>query len=79
MTETPTLALRSIRASLDAGYFVETTKDPHDDDAHLVGLFSIKGRRGGGPTLAMRLDFEDGAYWKVDSPQKKKNVSRCKF
>jgi hypothetical protein len=57
-----------IRASLDAGYFVETTKDPTDDDRHLVELFSIKGRRGGGPALAMQLDFEEGAYWKVDSP-----------
>ncbi len=57
-----------IRASLDAGYFVDTTKDPTDDDRHLVELFSIKGRRGGGPTLAMRLDFEEGTYWKVDSP-----------
>jgi hypothetical protein len=57
-----------IRASLDAGYFVETTKDPTDDDRHLVELFSIKGRRGGGPTLAMRLDFEEGEYWKVESP-----------
>jgi hypothetical protein len=57
-----------IRASLDAGYFVETTKDPTDDDRHLVELFSIKGRRGGRPTLAIQLDFEEGAYWKVDSP-----------
>jgi len=57
-----------IRASLDAGYFVETTKDPTDNDRQLVELYSIKGRRGGGPTLAMQLDFEDGDYWKVDSP-----------
>ena len=57
-----------IRASLDAGYFVETTKDPTNDDRHLVELYSIKGRRGGGPTLAMQLDFEEGAYWKVESP-----------
>jgi hypothetical protein len=57
-----------IRASLDAGYFVETTKDPRDDDRHLVELYSIKGRRGGAPTLAMQLDFSTGRYWKVDSP-----------
>ena len=57
-----------IRASLDAGYFVETTKDPTDDDRQLVELYSIKGRRGGGPALAMQLDFSTGEYYKVDSP-----------
>jgi len=56
-----------IRASLDAGYFVETTKDPRDVDRQLVEFYSIKGRRGGLPTLSMQLDFGNGSYRKVRS------------
>jgi hypothetical protein len=56
-----------IRASLDAGYFVETTKDPRNGDRQLVEFYSIKGRRGGMPELSMQLDFADGTYWKVRS------------
>jgi hypothetical protein len=56
-----------IRASLDAGYFVETTKDPRNGDRQLVEFYSIKGRRGGMPELSMQLDFADGTYLKVHS------------
>jgi hypothetical protein len=56
-----------IRASLDAGYFVETTKDPRNADRQLVEFYSIKGRRGGLPGMSMQLDFSDGSYWKVAS------------
>lgn len=56
-----------IRASLDAGYFVETTKDPRNGDRQLVEFYSIKGRRGGMPELSMQLDFSEGSYTKVRS------------
>jgi hypothetical protein len=56
-----------IRASLDAGYFVETTKDPRNSDRQLVEFYSIKGRRGGMPELSMQLDFSDGSYRRVNS------------
>ena len=61
------LGLTFIRASLDAGYFVETTKDPRDGDRQLVEFYSIKGRRGGMPELSMQLDFSDRTYWRVHS------------
>ncbi len=57
-----------IRAALDAAYFVQTTKNPLNEDRQLVELQSIKSRRGSSPSLAMEVDFSSGTYEKVVSP-----------